>query len=162
MGARDQPLGAQAGEGAGRSTASPAQAPCGCPVSPPRPSSSAQLLAFPDSGSARSNGRPRPLRTGQVSANLVMFCCVAEGWEGLLRCWGRAGELCPRPQGAPNAAPYAHPCPLPRLPQVCGGGAAVPAASLGGGRCGGFVGRSAGGMGPCSCPLPAADHLSFN
>lgn len=114
-GERAKPLGVQAGEGAAHSTACPAQTPCCCPTPLGRVSSSAQLLAHP--GTAKSGRRPQPSHAGQVSMNLEMFSCVAEGWEGLERCWGQAGEGCPRPQRAPDAGPHAQPCPLPLLPR---------------------------------------------
>lgn len=81
---------------------------------------------------------PLLLCTRQVSMNLVTFCCVAEGWEGLARCWGR---------GAPGAAPHAHACPLPRLPRACGRGAVVPAAS-------GVRGQQRRGRGALLLPSP--------
>lgn len=104
---------------------------------------------------------PRLLCTGQDSTNLAMLCCTAEGWEGLLGHWGQVGEGCSKPcpllalgcQG--DTVPF-----LPAAPSPLAVGLRCRAASGAAGT--GLVGRSAGGLGPCSCPLPAADHLSFN
>lgn len=132
------------------------------PVAAPRPrrasaaqpsSSPSSVLALP--GAAGGLGRSVLLRSPPILWYFVVRQRDGKGWRGAG--WNQGGVSCPWPRGVP-----AQPSPaLGAVPCPPGCGSAVPG-SLQAGRRGGCVGRSGA---PCprrSCPLPAADHLSFN